>query len=629
MSRPPDALEASTTVGRHGTPTRMPRSLLRLATALLGLALLPAGARAQSDAAEEKKFASLAEEYLDLSCRLNPAWASSLGYRRYDAILDDFSSAAVAERLALAKKYLALFSEIDANRLGESARIDLSILVTDAERQLFTWGELKPHRRDPGLYNETLGTALLYLTLQADDSPLWPERLRAIAARAKEVPRLLDQARANLESPSPVLVRLAIDQNPGHVATFAEDLPRHFPKASPESRADLEAACAAAAQALRDYQKWLETDALAAAKGDWRLGSELWRKKLRFALETDLTPERILESAWESFRATREEMLAIAEPMHAAMFPDHRHDEAGEARIDVVVSEVIQRLSDRRPTRETLFAAVERAIAKAKGFIVWRDLLTLPPESDDFVVEETPGYLGASATAFFNPAPPFEKDAKKSYWISPVPVTGDPEKDRKTEESLLREYNDYGIQSLTIHEAFPGHYVQYWHAQNSPLASIYKKVYASGTFVEGWAVLAENTLFATGYALDDPANLLVHKKIFLRTPLNAILDQTMHTTAMSDAEVDAWATDLLTKKAFQEEAEARGKLRRAKVTSTQLSTYFVGFLELSALRDDYRKTKGADFTWREFNERLLSLGSIPPRDARRLLLGEPVEEAPR
>src|SRR5262249_28479150 len=155
--------------------------------------------------------------------------------------------------------------------------------------------------------------------------------------------------------------------------------------------------------------------------------------------------------------------------------------------------------------------------------------------------------------------------------------------DRALEESYLREYNDYALQGLTIHEAFPGHYVQYWHALRSPIATVYKKLFSSGTFAEGWAVLAERLMFESGYAESEPENFLIHLKQALRVPLNAILDARLHTTEMSDDEADRFALDLLQTMGFQEEAEARGKLRRAKVSSTQLSTYFVGYIELSDL----------------------------------------------
>jgi uncharacterized protein (DUF885 family) len=165
--------------------------------------------------------------------------------------------------------------------------------------------------------------------------------------------------------------------------------------------------------------------------------------------------------------------------------------------------------------------------------------------------------------------------------------------------------------------------VQYWFALRSPLATVYKKIFSSGTFAEGWAVVAERMMFENGYADGEPENLLIHIKQRLRVPLNAILDAALHTRAMSDEEADRFGLDLLQRLGFQEEAEARGKLRRAKVSSTQLSTYFVGWLELSDILREARLREGPRFDLRAFNERLLSFGSIPPRDVRALLESNP------
>jgi uncharacterized protein (DUF885 family) len=223
------------------------------------------------------------------------------------------------------------------------------------------------------------------------------------------------------------------------------------------------------------------------------------------------------------------------------------------------------------------------------------------------------------AVAFFNPPPTLEPHLKKSFWISSLPRGGSPEADRALEESYLREYNDYALEGLAIHEAFPGHYVQYWHALRSPFATVYKKIFSSGTFAEGWAVLAENLMYDSGYAHDEPENMLIHLKHGLRAPLNALIDARFHASGESDGELDLWATDLMRRTGFQEEAETRGKLRRAKVTATQLSTYFVGLYEMTRILEDARREAGAGFRRREFLDRLLSCGTIPPRDARALL----------
>jgi len=302
------------------------------------------------------------------------------------------------------------------------------------------------------------------------------------------------------------------------------------------------------------------------------------------------------------------------------MFPDHKHEETGDDLINAVVKETLAKLSESHSRPDGLFSDVQgKWIPKIKAFIQKSDIIGLPPVDDNFVVEPTPAFMDGAAVAFFNPPPAFEPELKKSFWVSSIPKGGSPEKDAEAAESYLREYNDYGLQSLIIHEAFPGHYVQSYYALKSPMATIYKKVYASGTFAEGWAVLAEEEMFTNGYSDGDPANYLVHKKFDLRVPMNAILDSKMHTAGMSDEETDRWAMDLMTRQGFQEDAEAKGKLRRAKITSTQLSTYFVGFTELCDILQDVKAREGDRFRLKSFNERLLGFGTIPPRDVRRLM----------
>jgi uncharacterized protein (DUF885 family) len=304
-------------------------------------------------------------------------------------------------------------------------------------------------------------------------------------------------------------------------------------------------------------------------------------------------------------------MLDIARPLHDEMFPDHRHTESGDALINVVVGEVIDRISENHSTPESLFDDTRKWVEKIKAFIRRSDLITLPPESDNFVIEPTPGFLDGLAVAFFMPPPAFEPHRKKSFWISSIPSDD--------QESFLREYNDYGLQSLSIHEAFPGHYVQLYYSLTSEFATIFKKVFSSGTFAEGWAVLCEEMMFEAGYDDRNPATLLIHKKINLRSAMNAILDARMHTEPMSDEEIDRFAMTLMCEKGFQEKAEAVGKLRRARITSTQLSTYFVGYLELKEIYDEARDRAGAGFDRKAFNDRLISFGTIPPRAVRQLL----------
>ena len=504
-----------------------------------------------------------------------------------------------------------------------SAQVDRDLLVQDCDSSLFTLTSLHPYQKDPLFYNDILGNSTLFITQTPPDSKEFPARMESLVARMKRIPGFLEQARKNLQNPAEVQTRFCLVLNPGNLEFFETSLPPLAEKV-PALKKAVETESARVIAALKEYQKWLETDLLPRSKGDWRLGKELWTKKLQYVLASDLTPEEILHRAEDKLKKDRAEMLSVARPLHDKFFPDHKHGETGEDLINVVVKETLAKLSEHHSKPESLFGDVkDKWTPKIKDYIRRSGIIDLPPEDDNFVIEPTPAFMDGAAVAFFNPPPAFEPELKKSFWVSSIPKGGSPEKDAEVAESYLKEYNDYGLQSLIIHEAFPGHYVQSWYALKSPLATIYKKVYASGTFAEGWAVLAEEEMFTSGFAEGDPANYLVHKKFDLRVPMNAILDSKLHTSGLSEEEGDKWAMDLMTRYGFQEEAEAKGKLRRAKITATQLSTYFVGFSELNDLWGDAKAREGDKFSLKAFNERLLSFGTIPPRDVHRLMFSAP------
>ncbi len=566
----------------------------------------------------DREFYAIADRYLDDMLRAYPTLATMAGYHRHDDRLEDLTPEGLGDKAAMARRYRSELERIDPARLSLSARVDHALVVNDLESTVFTLEELRPFERDPQSWVDLIGNATLYLTLQDPDSNAWPERMSALLSRMKQIPAILEVAKRSLKNPPRVITELVLGTSAGNTAFFRTTAPDLFARA-PALAPALESENVRVLAALDEFQRWLKADLLPRSLGDWRLGKDAWTRKLRHTLQSDMSPEEILERAREKIDADRGRMLELAQPLHDRMFPGHAHTERGDDRTNAIVNEVLAEVSKAHSTRATLFGDTKAIVERLKKYIRGKNLVTLPPDDDNFIVEPTPGFMDGVAVAFFNPPPILEPGLKKSYWISSVPRGGSPGKDREMEESFFREYNDYALQGLTIHEAFPGHYVQYWHALRSPIATIYKKIFSSGTFAEGWAVLAEAQMFESGYAGEETANLLVHLKQNLRSPMNAILDARMHTTATPDAEVDRWALEMMQRLGFQEEAEARGKLRRAKVTSTQLSTYFVGFVELSDILEETRKREGAGFDLKTFNETMLSYGTIPPRHVRQLL----------
>jgi uncharacterized protein (DUF885 family) len=567
----------------------------------------------------DRRFYITADRCLAECFRSSPVQATSAGDHRFDDRLDDFSAAGLRARVALARRHLLLLRRFDPATLSPAVRVDRELLMNDAEAAVFAIRDLQSHRRDPQCYLDVIGYGLLYLTLGETGSPPGADRLRGLRGRLQAIPALLAAARRHLRRPGRVVTEQSIRTAAGTLAFLERGLPSLWAD-RPRLRPGMERARARAAEAMRRFHRWLQTDLLPRSTGDWRLGESLWTRKLRLTLGSSMAPATILARAEELLASLRDRMLQLAEPLHDRLLPGHRHPERGEERIDVLVREVLDLVARRHSTRASLLDDTRSAVAEIKGFLRRADIVRLPPDDDPLVIEPTPGFLDGTAVAFFNPPPSLEPHLKKSFWISSVPRGRDPEGDRAMEESFFREYNHHALKCLTIHEAFPGHYVQYWHALGSPLATIYKKIFSSGTFAEGWAVLAERLVFEAGFAADEAATRLVHLKQMLRVPINALLDARLHTAPMSDAEADRWALELMTRRGFQEEAEARGKLRRAKVTSVQLSTYFVGYLELSDLLEEVRARDGARFNLRAFTDRLLSFGTIPPASVRALLL---------
>jgi uncharacterized protein (DUF885 family) len=566
--------------------------------------------------ASDRAMAQLAEQYLDASLKLSPTTASYVGYRKWDHLLPDLSPAGIERALFTFDYYTGELKKIDRAALSPSWAIDHELIEARIEEEKFVGSVLKPQDWDVNMYNQIVGGGFYYLTLPPEDPAEWPSRLKAVLARMKALPAFLEQAKRNLKNPPKIFTEFVISQNPGNVKTFKEQLPPLFAP-YPELAREFQKLQPAAIGAIESFQVFLETDLLLRSTGDWRLGRERWEEKLALTLASDMKSEDIVREAERGLAEARAEMYDVALPLFQAAWPEDKTYEgmSGDARINYVVGKVIAESAKEHGTPESIFEDVKKTVAKAKKFIAESNLIALPPETDNFVIEPTPSFLDGLAVAFYNPAPAFEPDLKKSYWISSAPKPGTADA-----ESYLREYNFYTLQALTIHEAFPGHYVQLYWSSHTDYASITKQVLESGTMAEGWAVMIEQLLHEEGYSAGDPKNKLFHLKMRLRTFINALIDPKLHTNTGDEEEMDRWAIDLMVTKGFQEQAEATRKLRRAKLTSTQLSTYFVGYKEMLDLYRTGQQKPG--FDKKAFLEKMIGYGTIPPKMIARLMKTE-------
>jgi uncharacterized protein (DUF885 family) len=565
--------------------------------------------------AGDRAVAKLAERYFDQRLKLDPVRATELGYRKWDGLLPDESPAGVARAISTLKSFAIELKRVDTARLSAPYATDVELIRDDIEALLFEYQELKPFEWDVQRYNRNIGAAFYALATPPAQASDWPKRLEAILSRMNALPKYLDDAKKSLKHPPRVFTEFVAHQNPGNIEMLEKQIADLF-TAYPPLEARFEKAKPVALKALRDFQAAIDGEILARSDGSWKLGKERWEKKLAVVVGVKMTADEISKEAERGLDTARFEMYDVALPLYRQMFPnDERYKSlSGDDRINEVVGRVIAEASKDHGTAESMFGDVQATVEKVKAFIAKKDLIGLPPADDNFVIEKTPAYLDGVAIAFFHAAPAFEPDLKKSFWISSVPKTG-----TEDGESFLREYNKHMLEALTIHEAFPGHYVQSYFSHHSPFASMTKEVLSSGVMGEGWAVLIEQVVHQDGYSAADPKSKLFSLKMLLRAYINAMIDARFHTSADDEKELDRWALELMTKKGFQEEAEATRKLRRAKLTSAQLSTYFAGYREMRDIYEAGKKKAGNAFKNRPLLERMISYGGIPPRIIKRLM----------
>ena len=550
--------------------------------------------------AADAAFEKLAAESIDDLLRSRPEMATQLGDHRFDDRLTDFGAAALAERERSLRAQLAALERIDVEQLTGPNRADAEILRLELGSMLYMLTEEKPHEWNPLSYNDSLATSLYLLTAR-EFAPA-EERLRNAAKRMGEIPRVVEQIKATLRNPPRIHTETAIGQTAGAIGLVQSEWEPLLQQA-PHVRAELQPAQAKAVAALEDYKAWLEKEVLPKANGDFRLGAEKFRKKLRFALDSDMSPDEIVRRAERELEAATGAMFETALPLFRKYFP-----EAGaEAENDRprVIKAVLDRLAENRPNDETVVARAKEITDAATAFVREKELVTVPDTPLKIIV--LPEFQRGVAIAYCDSPGALEPKGETYYAVSPTPA--DWSAARK--ESFFREYNDYMLHDLSVHEAMPGHFLQIAHSNRFRAPTLVRAVFMSGTFVEGWAVYAERVMAEAGFG--GPEVKMQQLKMRVRAIINAILDNKVHTAGMTEKE----ALELMMKRGFQEEGEAVGKWRRACQSSTQLSTYFVGAVEHDDARAAVEKKEGAAFDLKRYHDRVLSRGSPAMKHVRR------------
>ncbi|WP_439632151.1 DUF885 domain-containing protein [Gemmata sp.] len=582
--------------------------MLRTATPvlLLGAALMalpdptPAAQQKPPEPVKEDEvlkklfLAWLAEEF-----EAHPLYATQQGNHEYDDRIDDLSPAARAKDLDRTRTWLArLPKSLERDELSRGAQIDLDIWTHSLNYAVWSAENDNRFTFDPRVYGEYVSDGVFLLLTQ---STLPRERNVANAAkRVAQVPKVLAAAKASLKNPPKELTQVAIKRNLGAIAFFEKEI--YTVAGETPGSEPLAAPCRAAVTALRNYQTYLETELLPKSNGEWRLGKEKFGKKLELELDAGLTADQVLKLAEDEADRVEREMWYVAKQLWARVFPGKPvpPDDATGRR--AAIQAVLDELGKDHGKPGDLVSDARKTVANIKAFIRDKKILTLP-DPDTCKIVEMPEFQRGFSLAYLNPAPPLDPKADSYYAIAPPPADWGAER----VEALLREYNAAMLQVLTIHEAYPGHYVQLAYSNRNP--SLVRKVLSSGTFAEGWAVYTEQMMLDQGYGGGDLSLRLHQLKFYQRAVLNAILDHKMHCTQLGDTE----AKKMLMERGFQTEAEALGKVSRAKQSSTQLSTYFVGRTAFYKLRQEVSRARGDKFDLGKFHEAVLSHGTLPVR----------------
>lgn len=584
-----------------------PRSKRYSRSRLLCISAVALAASVQQVSAQSAIVSSFVEHFVQDFLALSPSAATGQGYHEHagvnlDELLDDYSLAGQNEARRVARRDLVEATSLLHGQVTPEDRADLEVVRLQCESLLLDLDKIQSFRHNPTEYVELLGNAL-YTPLVLNYAPL-DKRLGQITSRLEKTPAFMEVARHNLMDAPPTWNQVAQQENAGTIDLIKSIRSKVPPALLPR----FDAASKNAITALQSFDAFLKND-LSKHRSDWRLGKEFYAEKFRLTLATGDTPEQTMADAQAKMDQIREEMRNQALAIYPRLFPGQKPP----SDLNTLVSSVLEKIAQRHTTPAHYFDQARADLAEATAFVRDKHLLQLPA-GNNLEVIPTPEFMrGVYGVGGFSPAPVLEPKLGAFYWITPFT----PDMSAERVESKLREYNTWGLKILTIHEAMPGHYVQaeYASAIQPKWRGALRAIFGNGPYVEGWAVYATRLLIESGYD-DSPEMRLTFGKQMLRVVANTILDVKLQTMGMTDQE----AMDLMIRDTFQEREEAEKKLQRAKLSSCQLPTYFVGWRAWERLRASVRDQQGQSFSLAGFHEAALREGAVPMPVLRELLL---------
>jgi len=561
--------------------------------------------RPPSSGASDAMFKKITDTILSQFWSWNPTWATTVGNHRYDEFVDVPSKSKIGGKLINYRNWLKTVELFSNKDLSPSVRMDYNIMRNQLKYAIWQLDTFQSYKWNPSEYN--LGQAF-DLTLSNPNKRLH-DKVQLVNMRLAYIPQYYAAAQQNLDRPTKEHLDLAIQQINGSLEVFDKIIPDSLAKLTDEPlKAGVTEQLGKATQAIKRYVKFLEDykKSPTSQYRDFRIGKEMYDRKFDYELQSRYTAVQIYERALIRKKQIQEEMQKLTTKLWSKYYGKQPMPTGIAA-----VQKMIDTLSAQHCKREDFMDCIKTMLPKQEAFLKDKDLLT-PDPTKPLVVRVTPPYMeGSGAGASINDPGPYDPNGKTYYNVSLL--TGyTPEQ----AESFLREYNDYILQILNIHEAIPGHYTQLVYANRSP--SIIKSVFGNGAMIEGWAVYTERMMLEEGYGPATDEMWLMYYKWHLRSVMNTILDYSIQCLNMNEAD----AKKLMVNEGFQQQAEADGKWKRATLSQVQLCYYFTGFTEIYDLRDELKKKQGDKFNLKDFHEKFLSYGSAPVKYIREAMLAD-------
>jgi uncharacterized protein (DUF885 family) len=553
--------------------------------------------KAAGDKVDVKKYYyGLVDTYFDGVFRYEPHYATEIGIHTYDGLLPDMSAEGVKKQTRFLKDSLKKFEQVDAAALSQKDRLDLVLVVNQIKDRLLEIEEIGNYKRNPAHYSELACAAVFALMKRNFAEP--SERLKSVIAREKAIPEMLKTGRANIqvESVPKVFAEIDLEQLPGIISFFEKDVPAAFESVKNEAlNQEFVLANKAVVAALKEHQAYVRKEILPKAKGDYALGAELYKKKLLYQEMVDEPIDSLYQRGMTELRRLQKDFARTAH----ALDPNHN------------ALKVFEGISAKHPEPGELVDAVKKCLEDLRRFCVEKPILTVPSE-DRATVAETPPFARALSFASMDTPGPYEKKAKEAYYFVTLP-----EKDWPAQrvEEHMRSFSYQDLLNTSVHEAYPGHYVQFLWVNINP--SKVRKLTGCGSNVEGWAHYCEQMVVDEGLGSGDLKLRLAQLHDALLRCCRYLVAIKMHSEKMTVQE----ATDFFVKEGFQERANGEREAKRGTSDPTYL-VYTLGKLQIINLRDEYKKLKGQDYSLKAFHDAFLSTGCPPVKLVRAELLSD-------